>query len=126
MDPPPGSDTSFDIDIRRRPNCVVVHLAGSCTMEVCDRLESALRPLMKEPVRLIVMELSRLDFIESTGLGAIVAAYLRLRRRHGEVRIVRPRPAILKLLELTRLTQIFSLHESVENAENAPLASGRP
>ena len=66
--------------------------------------------------QVIVVDMSRLDFIESTGLGAIIAGHLRLRHHQGEMRLVSPSTPILRLLELTRLTQLFHVYPSVEAA----------
>jgi anti-sigma B factor antagonist len=119
----PSEDKPFSLKVERTAGDAVVRLAGSCTMVVAAQLGETLLRLASESVRLIILEMSELDFIESTGLGGIVAGYLRLRRIQGELRIVGPRPAIRQLLELTRLTQLFSLHDSVESARKTALAS---
>ncbi len=116
--PVPG-DRPFNLKVERTPNDAVVRLSGSCTMLVAGQLGECLLRLVSESVRLIILDMSGLDFIESTGLGGIVSGYLRLRRSQGELRIVGPPPAIRQLLELTRLTQLFTLHESVEAARKA-------
>jgi anti-sigma B factor antagonist len=113
-------DTPFDIDVERRAGAAVVKLTGSCTMDVSARLGECLVTLASEPTPRIVLELSGVDFIESTGLGGIVAGYLRCRRNNGEVCFVSPQPSILELLELTRLTQLFRIFDCVE----AALAAG--
>lgn len=89
-------------------------------MLVAGQLGECLLRLASESVRVIIIDMSGLDFIESTGLGGIVAGYLRLRRSQGELRIVAPAPAIRQLLELTRLTQLFSVHANIETARAAP------
>lgn len=89
-------------------------------MVVAGQLGDCLVRLASESVRIIIIDMSGLDFIESTGLGGIVAGYLRLRRSQGELRIVAPAPAIRQLLELTRLTQLFTVHANIESALNAP------
>lgn len=114
-------DGSFSIIAEQHEDCAVVRLRGSCTMEVAAELGEELLSLASKPVRLLVVEMSALDFIESTGLGGIIAGHLRVRRNHGELRLVAPRPAIAQLLELTRLTQLFRIFDSVEAALAAPL-----
>jgi len=114
--PSQANDTPFSIAVDRRGDAAVLRLAGSCTMEVADRLRDCVKGLACEDLRLLVLEMSALDFIESTGLGSIIAGYLHLRRRHGEVRVVAPPLPIMHLLELTRLTQLFSIHQTVDEA----------
>ncbi|HUN80883.1 MAG TPA: STAS domain-containing protein [Phycisphaerae bacterium] len=110
------TETPFTVDVQRRGDCAIVALGGSCTMNESDRLTQCMVKLAGEGVRLIVVDMSKLDFIESTGLGAIIAGHLRVRRHQGEVRLVSPMPAIYHLLELTRLTQLFTIYKSAEEA----------
>jgi len=112
----PILETPFSIVVDRHGSAAVVRLQGSCTMTVAPQLEECLLALAAEPVALIIIEMSRLDFLESTGLGGIVAGYLKCRRHQGEVCLVAPAPAIRHLLELTRLTQLFRLHDHLEDA----------
>jgi anti-sigma B factor antagonist len=112
----PLNETPFSIEVERRAEAAVVRLAGSCTMTASDRLAQSLVSLATERPKLIVVDLGRLDFIESTGLGAIVAGFLRCRRHEGEVRLVGPAPEIAHLLEVTRLNQLFRVHPSVDEA----------
>jgi len=110
------TDTPFSVDIQRRGECAVVTLGGSCTMSDSHRLNESMVSLASESVRVIVVDMGKLDFIESTGLGAIIAGHLRVRRHQGEVRLVSPLPAIYHLLDLTRLTQLFPVYKSVDEA----------
>ncbi|MFQ5501171.1 MAG: STAS domain-containing protein [Phycisphaerae bacterium] len=113
---PPVNDTPFTIDVERRENAAVVYVTGSCTMEVSEKLGACIKGLASEALNPIILELSALDFIESSGLGGIVAGYLRARRYHGEIRLVAPSMPILNLLELTRLTQLFGVYSSIDEA----------
>ena len=110
------TDTPFSVNVQRCGECAVVTLAGSCTMSESDRLTQCMVKLAGEGARVIVVDMSKLDFIESTGLGAIIAGHLRVRRHQGEVRLVSPMPPIHHLLELTRLTQLFNVYKSVDEA----------
>ena len=115
-------DTPFLIEIEHRPNGVIARLSGSCTMEVSSTLGECLVELASEQPHVIVLEMSSLDFIESTGLGGIIAGYLRCRRQQGEVRLVAPQESILALLQLTRLTQLFRIFDTIEDALGAEVS----
>lgn len=114
-------DVPFSITVEPRPGAALVRLAGACTMDVASTVGDHLVALATPSTRLLVLELSKLDFLESTGLGGVVAGYLRVRRNHGELRIVAPPPAIMALLEMTRLTQLFRVCDSVEEALGLPI-----
>jgi anti-anti-sigma regulatory factor len=58
------------------------------------------------------------------GLGAIIAGHLRARRHNGEIRLARPQPAVMQLLETTRLTKLFCVYSGVDDALWAPRVTG--
>ncbi len=60
--------------------------------------------------------LRNLDFIESSGLGDIIAAYQKCRNRGAELRLVGPAPSIMRVLEITRLDQLFRICDTLESA----------
>jgi anti-sigma B factor antagonist len=109
-------DKPFSISVERRPQAAIVRLRGACTMEVSAQIGERLVALASEPVGVLVLDMSALDFIESTGLGGIVAGYVRARRHRSEVRMVAPPQAIQELLELTRLTQLFRVFPTIDDA----------
>jgi anti-sigma B factor antagonist len=90
-------------------------------MEVASAVGERLVAQITPTTRLLVVEASKLDFLESTGLGGMVAGYLRIRRNRGDLRLVKPQPAIMALLEMTRLTQLFRVCDSVEEALRLPI-----
>ncbi len=112
----PVHETPFAVQIDRREGGAVIEVRGSCTMTVSKRLTDTLREVGAEGHRVIALDISGLDFIESSGLGGIVAGYLRARKHKGELRIVNPMPDVRKLLETTRLVQLFGIYPSVDAA----------
>lgn len=112
----PVHETPFAIKVDTRDGAAVVHVSGSCTMTVSKTLADCLRELGGAGHKLVIVDTSQLDFIESSGLGGIVAGYLRLRLNKGEMRLVNPTPDIRKLLEMTRLVQLFGIYPSVDAA----------
>ena len=109
-------DTPFRMEVEPRDATCLVRLHGSCTMEVSNQLGEKLRELAEDDVNHIILDMTDLDFIESTGLGGVVSTYLRCRRRSGDLKLVGPRPPILAVLQLTRLTQLFPVFDSIDDA----------
>jgi anti-sigma B factor antagonist len=63
----------------------------------------------------IVLDLSGVDFVDSSGLGAIVACLKRLGPR-GDLAIAGAKGAVSRLFTLTRMDKVFPLHETVDAA----------
>ncbi|MFP4237790.1 STAS domain-containing protein [Rhodosalinus sp.] len=87
-----------------------------------DRIDAAVairfKDLMREqnagePER-IVLDLSRVGFIDSSGLGAVVASMKHMEGRRLELAGLTP--AVDKVFRLTRIDSIFAIHDRVEDA----------
>lgn len=57
----------------------------------------------------IEVDLSRTSYVDSCGLGALIALNKRARSRNGAVRLLNPSPPIEQILELTRMDQVFEI-----------------
>jgi anti-sigma B factor antagonist len=64
---------------------------------------------------LIALDLSDVDFIDSSGLGAIVSALKQLKGR-GDLVIVGARPAVINLFRLTRMDRVFRMFPRADEA----------
>jgi len=113
---PPGGTRGLTINVERIGDAAVVTLEGACTMEVSTQIQHCLVGLATEKVPAIIVDMTRLDFIDSTGLGGFVAAHLRGRHHGCTIRIVNPQPSIEEILRLTRLAQLFSIHRDLPEA----------
>ncbi len=63
-----------------------------------------------------VFDLSGLEYIDSSGLGAFVKRMKEARKKGGDVKFVAPSEDVRKVLELTRLDRVFDIRESSEEA----------
>ena len=67
----------------------------------------------------IVVNLSRIEYIDSGGLGALVGMLASTRYRHGEMKLVRPNQRVAELLQRTRLNTVFKSYETDDEAVTA-------
>ncbi len=63
----------------------------------------------------LVLDLSKVDFMDSSGLGAIVAVLKQL-NGNGELQLAAPGKAVSDLFDLTCMDQIFKIHPSLDQA----------
>ncbi len=57
----------------------------------------------------VTVDLSEVEFIDSSGMGSLLSMHRRLPEKHGPVRLVNVRPAVQSVLELVRLHRVFDL-----------------
>ena len=78
---------------------------------------------MADGCRLLILDISELDFVDSFGLGAVIGALKRLRQRGGELALVCPSRRIRRVFEICDLDRIMALHDSIDSASEAPAVS---
>jgi anti-sigma B factor antagonist len=66
--------------------------------------------------RKIVVDLSRVTFVDSSGLGALVAGLKSARQASGDLRIASAPEQAMAVLKLTSLDRVFRIHATVEDA----------
>jgi anti-sigma B factor antagonist len=92
---------------------VVLHVAGELDAATAPQLKEALFGLIDgREASVLDVDLTELDFIDSTGLGVLVGARQLIRSDGGELRLCNPRPNIAKVLEITGLSKAFPLGPS--------------
>ena len=64
----------------------------------------------------IIVDLAGLDFIDSSGLAALVLARVQARQAGGDLLLAAPHDQVLRVLGVIRLAEVFSVHASVEQA----------
>jgi anti-sigma B factor antagonist len=67
----------------------------------------------------IILNLAGVDYIDSAGLGALVAGSSSIRRAGGELKLVNLTDRIRGLMQITRLSTIFEVHDSLEKARSS-------
>lgn len=70
------------------------------------------RKSLTNDLRNIEVDLSQTAFLDSCGLGALVALHKTVSGRHGQLRLLHPQPTVLQILELTRMNRLFEIVES--------------
>lgn len=116
MSDPESPPHALDVSVEQRDEAAIIRLAGSANMDVATDLQERLLALVEKPIPQIVIDLSDLDFINSVGLGAIVAAHLRCCHQDCHVKLAGAQPKVLEILQVTKLTSLFPMFDSVDAA----------
>lgn len=95
---------------------VVLEVGGEVDVYTAPQLRERLIALVEGGARLVIVDLARVDFLDSTGLGVLVGALKRLRGVDGELALVCSQERLLKIFRITGLDRVFSLYDTVEQA----------
>ena len=90
----------------------ILDLSGKITIGEGDvELRQTVQGLIDSGSRKILLSLERVGFMDSSGLGELVACYKRAMEKGGTIKILRPSGKVADLLSLTRITEIFQIFE---------------
>jgi anti-sigma B factor antagonist len=102
----------------------VVDVDGEIDVFTCGILRDGLLALVDEGHRSLVVNLGRVDFIDSTGLGVLVGVWRRLRPVDGVLALAAPTGQVRRVLGTTGLTKPLSIYQSTAEAVRACRPAG--
>jgi anti-sigma B factor antagonist len=94
----------------------VLDLGGKLTSDSTGRLKDKVASLLFQEHKQILMNLADLSYIDSAGLGEMVASHSTASRQGGQIKLANVGKRIEDLLVLTRLLTVFDVHETEEDA----------
>ncbi len=88
-------------------------IAGEIDLYTAPRLQAEFTRLLETGPDRVVIDMSGVEFCDSTGMNVLLSALKRLRERGGMLEVAAPRPAVRKILQVTGLDSVFTVHETV-------------
>ena len=107
------------MEVRRHRGWTVVDVTGDLDMASAPAMRQLVLQLLSTGARLIAIDLTGADFVDSTGLGMLVAALKRVRTHDGELIVICPEPRLRRIFELTELVSVFGLRDSAAELPDA-------
>jgi anti-sigma B factor antagonist len=111
---------ALDIHQREREGVTIIDLKGRVTV---GPEASALREQISQDIaagiRLLVLNLQGVDYIDSTGLGALVMTATTLRKSGGNVKLLHLNRRNIVLLVMTKLATVFEIFNDEQDAVNS-------
>jgi anti-sigma B factor antagonist len=98
---------NFSATIRQVGEISVVEVSGKLTSLESGALRSTIAQLLKEGRKLILLNLSGLVYLDSSGVGDLVHTYMSVIKRGGEMKVVGLTDKVEEILKITQLYQVF-------------------
>ena len=108
--------SKLEITFEKRPEAMIISLVGSADMTEANTLKVQLEKILSENHHIVVIDLSKLDFITSMGLSTLVYAHRQCHQQGGILSLAGAQTAVEKVLKTTQLDQLFDMFGSVEAA----------
>ena len=106
----------FSVTVASHGRWEVLTVTGEIDMATAPRFRQRLLGVISAGVQNVVIDLSGVDFIDSTGLGVLMGAAKRVRSTGGDIRLVMSGSRLAELIELTRLDRVLDVFDSISAA----------
>ena len=103
------SSSPFEVTIEQRGDAVHVLMTGELDISTAQRLDDDMRRIEAGHPGLIVLDLQRLTFMDSTGLRLLIMADARAREEGRRVAIVQGNEMVQRVMRLTRLDERLNI-----------------
>ena len=111
---------SLEIVTREREGIVILDLNGRITVgEEATRLRELLRTLVSQGKSNVVLNLKEVDYIDSTGLGALVMCHNSVGKAGGKIKLLNLNQRTIELLVMTKLSVVFETFDDEQEAVNS-------
>ena len=101
----------LNVSSRSQGDHAIVIATGEIDLYTAPRLQSELAEVLANaaPASRIVVDMSGVEFCDSTGMNILLSCLRQVRERGGELELAAPRPAVMKILQVTALDSVFTI-----------------
>lgn len=105
------------IETKESGTVTVLTLTGRVTLgEESNQMRTSIKDLLAAGKKRLVLDLGGVSYIDSAGLGTLVAAYTSARNSGGDIKLANITEKFDELLSITKLLTVFSVYKSVDEA----------
>ncbi len=100
----------LNLETVRTPEEIIVHCVGKIASGTTAQLQTTVRSLIPE-TKCVVLDLTDVSYMDSSGLGAIVGLYLSAKRQNCRLKLINLNQRLQQLFRLTKLASVFEGHD---------------
>jgi anti-sigma B factor antagonist len=94
---------------RLMSNECVIYISGNFAVEEAARFRANINKMIEDGQYSYILDFSQCNFVDSTGLGVIVASYKKCKEHNGNIKLRTLKADIKKVFELTRLDKVLDI-----------------
>ena len=108
---------SAKVGVRETQGVTVVEVSGRLTLgEGVAKVRSELQPIIAGGKRQIVLDISEVVYLDSSGIGLLVSTYATMNRLGGHLKVCGLSNRVKDLLLLTKLFTVFEVYDNADAA----------
>eukprot|EP00494_Astrolonche_serrata_P005878 UN05895 len=106
----------MEISQRERDSVVILEIQGEIDLYNAPEIKDAIQRLIDEQKYNIIINLEKVSYIDSSGIGALISSLSNLKKYQGSLKIINVYASVKKVFELTKLTSFFEIYDSEDKA----------
>jgi len=104
---------NFDLETETEDASALIRIRGDLDLQVVDQLTEALAEIESREPELLVLDLSRLTFMDSSGMAAVAAAHIRAVEAGRRFAIVRAPAGVRQAFDRTNLDEVITITDDL-------------
>lgn len=106
----------MEISQRNADNVEILDINGEIDLYNAPEIKSKITELMEAGKSDIIINLEKVSYIDSSGIGVLISSLSNLKKAGGSLKIINVFASVRKVFELTKLTSFFDIYDSEEEA----------
>lgn len=112
----PMMEMDLGIEVRKNGKITVIQLAGELDAYTAARFKEVMVDAIEDGGENLIVSMADVEYIDSSGLGALVGGLKRVSERRGKIVILSAQPQVRKVFEITGLERVFPLFDDEDEA----------
>src|ERR1700710_3114873 len=118
---PAGAEKRRDVvdlslETRQSDDVTIIEVGGEIDVYTAPKLRDKITELVGNGDYHLVIDMEKVDFLDSTGLGVLVGGLKKVRAHDGSMRLICNQERLLKIFRVTGLAKVFAIHGSQADA----------
>ena len=103
-------------NITQKDDIIIIELEGRLDIQESLEVEKRINEIINNGYKKLVFDLSKVEYLSSSGLRIFIAASRRLMPVDGEIKMANMSDQVKKVFDLVELTDLFKIYPTVEEA----------
>lgn len=106
----------MEIEKRENNDIQILDVNGEIDLYNAPEIKDLINKLIEEKKYSVIINLDRVSYIDSSGIGALISSLSNLKKYQGGLKIINVSGSVRKVFELTKLTSFFEIYDNEQDA----------
>lgn len=108
----------LSIEVESGEETTLIQLAGEVDAYTAPKLKEAVLPQTKIENHLVKVDLSEVDYMDSTGLGVFISALKSTKENNSYLKLIHPQDRVSRLFRITGLDEVIDINTTVKGGND--------